>query len=83
MFGSVGWVLLLLTWWWMFEFVWGTEVRPDCPAPPPIEETICLPPENTFVVTTFEESMCKIGTEETVTYRKVERVQYEKDNPIN
>jgi hypothetical protein len=83
MFGSIGWVLLALTWWWMFEYVWGTEVAPNCPEPEPIEQPICLPPENTFVVTTMEESFCKIGTEETVTYRTVKRVQYEKDNPFN
>jgi len=79
MFNSIGWLLLGLTWWWMFEHVWGTEIsckdREEV-----IAESCPTLPEDRYIVTTFEKNLCKTDTNETVVWKTVEKVKVDVEN---
>lgn len=54
-----GWILLLLSWFWMYQNY----------------EHPTKPIEEKFVIKTFEKSVCKDDTDETHVWRTVESVQ--------
>jgi len=62
-----GWILFLLT--WVFIIVADPKV---------VETTVYVkPPQNGFVIKTFEENRCVDDTGETVVWRVVESVKVE------
>lgn len=69
----IGWVLLALTWWWMFTYVWGTEV--SCEDRPEPVCAVVPEPENKFVVKTLEKNLCLTNTGETIVWKTIESIK--------
>lgn len=62
-----GWVFLILT--WIVIIIADPKV---------VEQTVYIqPPQNKYVVKTFEENRCVDGTGETIVWRTVESVKVE------
>jgi hypothetical protein len=76
MFNSLGWVLLGLTWIWLFEYVWGSEMSCEDRPLPTCEVQVCPKlPENRFVIKSFEKNQCKTETDQTFVWQTVERIK--------